>query len=131
MMGAQLKATIESMGDLIAFRNDVRRVLQRLRMDETASEQILLALTELGTNLIRHAGGGQMAIWSDRTGGSVRIEARNSQSPPSLHQRTAGLGIGMGSVGWLMDRVWLEEEDGVLRVLCERGPGARPQSVVS
>ncbi len=79
-------------------------------LDDTAAGQVALAITELGTNLVRHAGGGQLLLSSPATG---RVEVLSLDAGPGMDVRrclqdgysTAGsAGTGLGAVQRIAER---------------------------
>jgi len=126
-----VKARIQTLGDLLAFRHDVRRVHEGTALEGEALECVLLALTELGTNLLRHAESGgtlECAIFPEE--GVLRLEARNAtRGGGDLAQGLpGGLGIGLDSLHRLMDRVWIHPHAGGLHIVSEkRLPPSAPE----
>lgn len=116
-----MRAVIQTGGDLLAFRCEVRRGLSEDRAEGRSLEELLLALTEMGTNLLRHGGGGTLEVVLEKESGLVRLEARNSPLgtlAPEPGRR--GLRIGLESLGRLMDRVWFTGEDAGFGIACEK-----------
>jgi anti-sigma regulatory factor (Ser/Thr protein kinase) len=124
-----VKAHIEDLGHVIAFRKDVRDALSGAPFSPVQREEILLALTELGTNLFHHGRRGVLEValpTPDRP--LLRIQSRNlphpspvkpyRDDPPSGTSR--GLGIGLSSVARLMDRMDVDEAGGAFLVTCEK-----------
>jgi anti-sigma regulatory factor (Ser/Thr protein kinase) len=122
-----MRAAIRTLADVLAFRSDVRRCLQDSPLAAPAREEVLLALTELGTNLVLHAGGGEISVeTSPARGLAVRVASSNAVpesllapglSPAGLDR---GLGIGLSSLGRLMDRVDARLEGDRFLVVCEK-----------
>lgn len=124
-----MRARIQTHGDLLAFRRDVRQAHQGTALEGEALECVLLALTELGTNLLRHSeGGGTLECAIDPEDGVLRLQARNEtrrgeDRAPGL---PGGLGIGLDSLHRLMDRVSIHPHADGLDVVSEKRlpPGA-------
>ncbi|MFF5639647.1 ATP-binding protein [Streptomyces sp. NPDC012825] len=89
-------------GSIAAARDSARRFLQNLLPSpapETA-ENVLLVVSELVTNALRHGGG---ACVLDLSAGPDGIEvAVHDQSPHSPRMRTPDLNGGTGGFGWPM-----------------------------
>lgn len=130
-----MRAPVRSMADVIAFRNDVRRALERDPLDPVARDEVLLALTELGTNVVLHSEGGELSV-DTRGGSAIRLESANGV-PPALRCPGAspaglprGLGLGLASLRRIMDRVETRLDGDRFVVTCEkdldRGRRARP-----
>ena len=125
-----MKAKIRTLGDLLAFRSDVRREYQGTALEGDALECVLLALTELGTNLIRHAeAGGTLECTVHRDDGVFRIAANNAIRTGDAvgSGLPGGLGIGLDSLNRLMDQVRIRTHEGGLDIVSEKRlpPGAR------
>ena len=124
-----MKAHIEDLGQVLAFRRDVREALCASPFSPAQREEILLALTELGTNLFCHGGRGVLDValpTPDRP--LLRIQSKNLSAPAFTLTNPEGppfgtgrgLGIGLSSVARLMDRMDVDETGGAFLVTCEK-----------
>jgi anti-sigma regulatory factor (Ser/Thr protein kinase) len=118
-----VKAVIEDITQVIAFRSDVRDAVSRHAFTEGEREEILLALTEICTNLVRHGSGGIVEIGlPTEESPKLTIKSWNLAGEPprgdSLDDQVLlgrGLRIGLASLDRLMDQadafwdgVWFE-----------------------
>src|ERR1700690_2339735 len=99
--------------DVYAARNAARSLAQAIGFNSTASEEIVLAVSELATNLLKHAGGGMIALIPlsdvERTG--IQIESHDhgpgirdiTKALADGSSNTGSLGYGLGSVNRIMD----------------------------
>jgi len=106
---------IEDDGDEVLVRSAATDTAAAIGFDETACEELGIVATELTTNILAHAGSGEVTVASvsdgDREG--IRIETRDAG--PGIDdvaaafadgQTTAGsLGGGLGAVNRFMDQV--------------------------
>ena len=94
-------------------------------------EEIALAVTELATNLLKHAGEGDMHLSSIESSGRVGIQITSEDNGPGIVDveraltdgfSTAGsLGAGLGAVNRLMDGLEFSARPHAgLRVICQR-----------
>jgi|GEM_PF-5497562 len=128
-MDERLTMRIEDMTQVIAFRKDIRDTLSRYAFSAHEREEILLAFTELGTNLYIHAPHGLIEIaFPTEEAPSVRIRSSNVLSEGAIGPGTdgghpgssRGLGIGLSSLHRLMDRAEVKVADGAFVVTCEK-----------
>lgn len=97
--------------------------------DETSAEEITIAVSELASNLARHAGGGTVTLTPLAGPAGIRIESLNSDSGISYPGRamangfsTAGsLGYGLGAVNRFMDDLEITPEPGAAGGVCVVG----------
>jgi serine/threonine-protein kinase RsbT len=98
-------------------RRIARRYAEELRFDPVQTEELALAITELGTNLLRYAGAGELSLTlvQGPRGDGIRIESRDEG--PGIedvelamrdgYSTGGGLGSGLPSVRRLMDEFQL------------------------
>ena len=87
-------------------------------------EEIVLVVTELASNLVRHAGGGRLVLTAHALPGQAGIQIESEDQGPGIpdfdraltdgYSSAGSLGAGLGTVNRLMDEV-------ELRPLAERG----------
>lgn len=122
---------IHHAGDVMAAQGAARQLSHELQFSDAECEQIVLAVSELASNLVRHAHGGRMKLTAvakgDRQGMQVETE---DQGPGIAHPDRAladgfstagGLGTGLGTVHRIMDEMDLSSRPGGgLKVCCCR-----------
>lgn len=98
--------------DVERARRDARALAMSLGFGPETAECVVLATAELATNLVRHAGGGELRITSlagPRRGVMIECEDRGPGIVDLVEARRdgfstgAGLGSGLGAVERLMD----------------------------
>jgi anti-sigma regulatory factor (Ser/Thr protein kinase) len=113
-----------------AARRAAEKIAEQLGFPQQRVAEVGLAVTEIGTNVLRHAGGGAMllrAVHEDRTGG---LEAVAVDSGPGMsdvpassrdgHSTRGGLGVGLGTIGRLVDDLDIGSRPGRGTVLLAR-----------
>ncbi len=98
-----------------AARRAAKALAESIGFDPTACEEIALAVTELATNLIKHASGGTLTLTPLADGGRVGLEIESRDTGPGIADveqalgdrfSTAGTrGTGLGAVNRLMDEL--------------------------
>ncbi|MBI3971713.1 MAG: ATP-binding protein [Chloroflexi bacterium] len=99
--------------DVQRARRAARRLATDLGLDRNGAEMVVLAVSELGTNLIRYARGGEITLstMQDERGARVLVESRDDgpgiadvdQAMANGSSTGGGLGGGLGAVRRLMD----------------------------
>jgi anti-sigma regulatory factor (Ser/Thr protein kinase) len=108
----------------------------------THCDEIALAVTELATNLIRHASGGTITVAAVRGKEHDGIEIRAVDNGPGItnveqaitdgYSTAGGLGLGLGTVNRLMDELEIcSRSQGGLEIMCRRWVRAQPHRPVS
>jgi anti-sigma regulatory factor (Ser/Thr protein kinase) len=108
-----------------------RDLAESIGFDATACEEIALTMTELATNLIKHAQGGKLTLTPLANGGRVGLELESSDSGPGIADveqaladrfSTAGTrGTGLGAVNRLMDELDIASPPGTgTRITCRK-----------
>lgn len=129
-----LELTIVQMADVISARRQAREYAAALGFDESASEEILLVVSELGNNLVSHAGGGILTLSpreADAFGENAGITIVSADSGSGLddvplafrdgYSTGGSLGYGMGTVNRLMDTVTVNSNsDTGTYIVCAR-----------
>ena len=104
-------------------------------------DEIGLAVTELASNLIRHAPGGTIKLGQVRTGERAGIEIQSVDNGPGIsdvdraitdgYSTAGGLGLGLGTVNRLMDELEISSgAKGGLHIVCRRWVRGRPSGAV-
>lgn len=116
---------------------DVRRANEAARsfartvgFGATEADEIALAVTELASNLIKHASGGSIKFTSLESGERNGIQIESEDSGPGIADvelavtdgySTAGsLGTGLGAINRLMDSLEFEARSKGVRIVCQR-----------
>jgi anti-sigma regulatory factor (Ser/Thr protein kinase) len=114
-----------------AARRAARAVAAALGFAPVAGEEIALAISELATNLIKHARGGTLTLTPLADGGRVALEIESRDDGPGIaiveqalgdRFSTAGTrGTGLGAVNRLMDDLDITSRRGSgTRIVCRR-----------
>lgn len=128
---------IHNSADVIMARRRGRSLADDMGFTATAGEEIALVVSELGTNLLKHAHSGTLNLGTcpgDNGRTAILIETL-SQGPPFPPESIAlqdgisthgGLGYGLGTVNRLMDELHISS-DGPTRITTRRWlPDERP-----
>jgi Anti-sigma regulatory factor (Ser/Thr protein kinase) len=117
--------------DVLTAQQTVRKIASEVGFDSTRIEEIAVVVSELATNLIKHAGRGNLTITSLTTDGRVGIQIESDDDGPGIENidqamtdgfSTIGsLGYGLGTVNRLMDQMDIvsSPEKGV-HLICQR-----------
>jgi anti-sigma regulatory factor (Ser/Thr protein kinase) len=100
-------------------------------------DEIGLVVTELASNLIRHASGGSIKLDAVRANGLAGLEIQSLDNGPGIsdveqaitdgYSTAGGLGLGLGTVNRLMDELEVHSgPKGGLCIACRRWARARP-----
>jgi anti-sigma regulatory factor (Ser/Thr protein kinase) len=117
--------------------NEARQRAQAMALaigfDETTSAEVALAVSELGTNLLRHTKGGTLALTPLVDGRRVGMQVIAQDCGPGIadveqalrdgFSTAGGLGYGLGTVNRLMDELDIVSElgtSGGTRIACRR-----------
>jgi anti-sigma regulatory factor (Ser/Thr protein kinase)/serine/threonine protein phosphatase PrpC len=108
--------------------------------DETGIEEMAIAVSELATNLVKHAHGGRLTLTQLAAGARAGLQVESFDGGPGIadieramadgYSTIGGLGYGLGTVNRLMDTLHITSEPGkVTRIVCQRwvrsgAPGA-------
>jgi serine/threonine-protein kinase RsbT len=124
----------------VVHGSDVNEARQKAQMmalaigfDETASAEAALAVSELGTNLLRHTKGGTLTLTPLADGRRVGMQVISQDRGPGIadvdqalgdgFSTAGGLGYGLGAVNRLMDELDIVSEPGIsggTRIICKR-----------
>jgi len=107
-------------GDVKQACDSARQLAAAIGFPESHAEEIVLAVNELATNLIKHASGGSMEMSVLRRDGRTGIQVKTDDRGPGIKDvnraitdgySTAGsLGIGLGTVNRMMDEMEIHSE---------------------
>jgi anti-sigma regulatory factor (Ser/Thr protein kinase) len=106
--------------DASLARRTARATALAIGFDERASEEIALAVSELASNLTRHAQGGQLTLAPVAEGGRIGIQIESLDRGPGIpdaeqamtdgFSTVGGLGCGLGAVNRLMDEFTISSQ---------------------
>ena len=142
-MSPQLLLPIEDRSHIGDARRAASNLAIRLQFDETLIGKVTLAVTELGTNIVKHAGTGRLLLRELSGGGAAGVEVLALDKGPGIadvsaslrdgHSTTGTMGSGLGAISRLSDEFEIYTQPGkglALRaVIWGGGPGGRPPSV--
>lgn len=122
---------ISELADCAFAQHSVRRLALALGFSEIASDEITLAVAELGANVIKHAGKGALAFRTIEREGRTGIEVDTTDEGPGIkdveqsfadgYSTTGSLGYGMGTVNRLMDELDISSSSARgTRILCRK-----------
>lgn len=118
-------------------RRDALLLAQQLGFRRTDAYYLATAVTELATNIVRHAGCGEIRLSPLTDYGTAGIEVIASDTGPGIadidqalrdgYSTTGGLGGGLPGVSRLMDELEIHSEPGRGTCICARKwAAARP-----
>ncbi len=124
---------VEQLGDVVTSRIAASDMAAELGFNPVECEEIAIVMSELATNLVKHAHGGQVKLsvseQDERQGICIETEDHGPGMGGSEQYLTdgystgGGLGYGLGSVVRMMDDVnFIAPPDGGTRVICHRWP---------
>ncbi len=122
---------ISDVGDLSTARLAARSMSTAIGFDESAVEEIALAVRELATNLVKHANGGVLRLRRTEEDGRTGIQIDSEDQGPGIvnveraigddFSTSGSLGCGLGAVNRLMDEFDVTSRPGVgTRIVCKR-----------
>ncbi len=108
-MPVQVLINVDDRSDVGESRRAARELTGALGFDATAAGNVALGVTEAATNIVRHAGHGQVllrALERDGVGGLEVLALDRGPGIPSLsnslrdgHSTAGGMGTGLGALG--------------------------------
>lgn len=127
---AGLQIPIRSQVHVERARREARIFAQLLGFDRDAVEAVVLAVSELGTNILRYAFGGSVGLRQLDTRLTIGIEVDSRDEGPGIDdpeaalreefKTGAGLGSGLAGVRRLMDDFELTTGTAGTRVICRK-----------
>jgi len=135
---------ISHSSDVGAARRMAKVVALEIGFEKRESEEIVLVVSELGTNLIEYAGGGTLTFSPVSDGAREGVQIESLDSGPGIPDpeqaiadgySTAGsLGVGLGTVNRLMDEFDISSIGGPeqgTHIICRRWLQPKPPRVRS
>ena len=137
--------TVEDGSQVAAARRHAAEVTRALGFDETASGRVALAVTEAATNLLKHAGRGEILLGASQSGGHLFVEVLALDRGPGMGNvdecfedgySTAGsAGTGLGALRRLASTIDVYSRPGGTALLIRIGaatdrPGTVPRRMV-
>jgi len=114
--------------DCAMAEQTTRRITRELGFAGQPSEEIVLAVAELASNLVRHAGRGALTLRPLHSGDRVGIEVAAADHGPGMrdieqafedgYTTAGGLGYGLGTVNRLMDEIEISSAQRWARGFC-------------
>ncbi|MDB5854932.1 MAG: serine/threonine protein kinase [Herminiimonas sp.] len=109
----QTRYWIRDSSDIAVARRAGSALATRLALDETAVGRVALVVTEAATNILKHAGRGEILIAPARSGGVVGVEVVALDAGPGMSNVASSMrdgvstsgsyGVGLGSMQRLAD----------------------------
>ncbi|MFY9559831.1 MAG: ATP-binding protein [Terriglobales bacterium] len=128
---ASRQIPIDQLFDCAMAQQTTRKVACGLGFGEQASEEIVLVVAELTSNLVKHAGCGALTLRPLNNGARIGIEVGTEDHGPGMrdveeafkdrYSTGGGLGYGLGTVNRLMDELEVSSTAALgTRILCRR-----------
>ncbi|HEX2270076.1 MAG TPA: ATP-binding protein [Pyrinomonadaceae bacterium] len=130
---AERTVAISHEADIYEAQAAVRQMATNIGFGPRVGEEIVLVATELATNLVRHAGGGDLLLRSVAENGRTGIQIDSRDKGPGIgdierafadgYSTASGPGFGLGAINRLMDELEISPAggDGIgLRITCRR-----------
>ena len=128
---ASAQVPINQLFDCAVVQQSARQIACELGFGEQASEEIVLVVAELSSNLVKHAGCGALTIRPLNNGERIGIEVETEDHGPGMrdveeafkdgYSTGGGLGYGLGTVNRLMDELEVSSAAALgTRILCRR-----------
>jgi anti-sigma regulatory factor (Ser/Thr protein kinase) len=135
---SQLVLTVAETSQVGEARRRAAALAQPLGFDETAAGKLALAVTEIATNLVKHAGGGEMLLQPLGREGAAGMELIAVDKGPGManvaeslrdgHSTAGSSGTGLGSLLRAAPGLEIYSQPGKGTVLrCEIWPGRPPR----
>ena len=117
--------------DCAAAQRSARQSAETLGFGSTETEEVVLVVAELATNIVKHAGHGVLSITPQQVGEQMGIEIIALDQGPGIsdveqcmvdgYSTSGGLGYGLGTVNRLMDEVEINSSAGTgTHIVCRR-----------
>ena len=118
-------------GDMNVLRRASKKMAAAIGFGERETEEIVLAVSELASNLVRHATAGSVTLTPLGDGGRTGLQIESTDNGPGIadieramtdgFSTVGGLGYGLGTVNRLMDEFDIVSQPGAgTHILCRR-----------
>ncbi len=118
-------------GDLTALRQVTRAMAVAIGFEERESEEIVLSVSELASNVVKHAMRGTVTLTPLANGGRTGVQIESVDSGPGIadieqamtdgFSTVGSLGYGLGTVNRLMDEFDITSQPGAgVHIVCRR-----------
>lgn len=127
------RVIVSNPGDIAVAGQAVRMTAQEAGFDETEIEEIKLAVTELASNLVKHASGGILTLTPIIEGKRTGVQVESLDNGPGMidvdramsdgFSTAGGGGTGLGTINRLMDEFHITSpytKKGGTHILCKR-----------
>jgi anti-sigma regulatory factor (Ser/Thr protein kinase)/serine/threonine protein phosphatase PrpC len=131
-------------GDVCAARQAAKAMVEALGFDAKVKEEVAIAVSELASNLVKHAGRGRLLLAPLREGQRAGIQIEAVDSGPGIadveramtdgFSTVGSLGCGLGAVNRLMDESEIKSQGrrgGGTRIVCRRWLVPEPTLIMS
>lgn len=112
---AQQTIEVAHSSDVILARQEAKVLAARIGFDDTLSEEIALVVSELASNLVRHANAGRLILTNVTNGSRCGIQIESLDAGPGIadveqaltdgFSTVDSLGYGLGTVNRLVDEL--------------------------
>lgn len=139
----QQTIAVRHSSDISTARRAAKETAIAIGFGEIASEEIVIAASELASNLVRHAKGGTLTLTPLAEGGRVGLQVEATDSGPGIDDveqavadgfsTAGGLGYGLGTVNRLMDELDIASRRGAeysTTIVCKRWVRAGTRSAM-
>jgi anti-sigma regulatory factor (Ser/Thr protein kinase) len=127
MLGKQSTFHIGESSEIAAARRAGNELARKLGFDEVRTGQVALVITEAGTNIVKHAGEGEILLRARHTDGCDGIEIVALDRGPGIaniamrmvdgNSSTGTYGVGLGAIGRLSSEFDMYSAEGQGTVL--------------
>jgi serine/threonine-protein kinase RsbT len=127
---AGLRLAIGGQMDVEEARREARQLALALHFDLEAAEVVTLVVSELASNLVRHAARGEIQVVSVNGPRGAGIEVKSCDAGPGIADIDAaltdgfstagGLGSGLGGVRRMMDEFEVTSGQAGTRIVCHK-----------
>jgi anti-sigma regulatory factor (Ser/Thr protein kinase) len=94
-----MTVTVADSSQVSACRLAGQRIAHALEFDEVRKGRLSIAVTEATTNMLKHAGGGTLAMRTIARGDAVGIEVMAIDSGPGMHDLPSSMQDGVSTTG--------------------------------
>lgn len=126
-----VEVIVDHAAQILVAQSEVDRLAFSVGFGEVERGQLSLVVSELASNLIRHARGGKLTFRSIESGGRPGIEIGSEDAGPGItdpeksledgYSTAGGLGIGLGTIHRMVDELLFSHaEAGGAQIVCRR-----------